>query len=536
MKKLLCLASVMAGLGWSADWTRTYSAGTTNEVMYNISPCSDGGYILAGSGNELYHLRFLKIDAGGVPQWGGSGYGTMQWNYIFQIVQTSDGGYAGCGSTGNTDKGTLWRMAVSQLSMSQAKGKGLIDGLVFKLNSSGGKIWGKQISNPLDFLDALSVCQASDGGVVITGWLTDSYGYGDIYVMKFDGTNGNLLWTKAYGGAGGEAGQMIIRTADGGFFLTGSTSSAGAGLSDVVAMKLASDGSLNWAKVIGGAGEDYGYACAQTSDGGYIIVGVTESWGAGGLDMFVIKLTSTGTLSWAKVIGGPNQDDPYSVVETPDGGFAIGGDSYSFRSNNWELAAIKLTSGGTLSWAAVSTGSGDDFGSGIANASDGGLVVCGWTSSFGVPTPYDILVMKLETNGYNCADSTVFPSVISVSPSSASWTPSQPSYTLNVSTGVSIGSWSHTYKHICPPVDVSETAPANPVLSVKPDGRLSLYLPSEQRIALDIYDAGGRLIQSLWDGYLSQGEHAFAPRLETPGIYMAVLRYEEGMQTVKIVR
>jgi len=104
MKRALLITAVFTGLAGATNWARSYGT-TDHEVAYNISPCSDGGYIMAGSGGmDLTELKFIKISSTGAVQWGGHGYGLKYWNYAFGIVQTSDGGYAGCGSTGNIDK------------------------------------------------------------------------------------------------------------------------------------------------------------------------------------------------------------------------------------------------------------------------------------------------------------------------------------------------------------------------------------------------------------------------------------------------
>ncbi len=84
-------------------------------------------------------------------------------------------------------------------------------------------------------------------------------------------------------------------------------------------------GSVSWAKTIGGTGSDIGYSIAQTSDGGYVIGGRTDSYGAGGYDFYVVKLDGSGNLSWTKTIGGTGSDVGNSIVQTSDGGYVIGG-------------------------------------------------------------------------------------------------------------------------------------------------------------------------------------------------------------------
>ena len=119
---------------------------------------------------------------------------------------------------------------------------------------------------------------------------------------------GNTTFVKTWGGTPNDDGQSVQQTSDGGYIVTGSTSSYGAGSDDMFLVKYDSAGTLSWNKTWGGAGYDYGYSIQQTSDGGYIVTGQTTSYGAGSGDMFLVKYTSTGNLSWNKTWGGTGQD------------------------------------------------------------------------------------------------------------------------------------------------------------------------------------------------------------------------------------
>ena len=122
-----------------------------------------------------------------------------------------------------------------------------------------------------------------------------------------------------------DEGFFIQQTSDGGYIITGDTNRVGAGKGDVFLIKLDSSGNLSWARAIGGEGCDFGRSIQQTSDGGYVITGYTLRFGAGDYDVFVIKLDSSGNLSWAKTIGGTNIDYGYSIQQTSDGGYIITG-------------------------------------------------------------------------------------------------------------------------------------------------------------------------------------------------------------------
>ena len=335
--------------------------------------------------------------------------------------------------------------------------------------------------------DALSVCEAADSGIVITGAVSDAGGYGDLLVMKFDGSNGNTVWTKTWAGTIGEVGSHIERTSDNGFFVTGSTSSAGAGGVDMVAMKLDASGSLIWAKTIGGTGSEYGYWGTQTSDGGYVLVGETASYGAGVDNTLVVKLTSTGTLSWARAIsaGAGNYARAYSVVQAPDGGYAIAGDAYGPPGYDGRYLAVKLTSTGAFSWARITPDTGDSWGQAVANASDGGFVVCGFTYVYGQSSYGDMMVLKLEADGTNCLAQTFSPDFATVTPTVSSWTPSEPTYSMSPSNTVSISSQSFGFVDACP-VGVDEMTPEVTAQMWSRGEWLYLYLPRESDVRLTI--------------------------------------------------
>jgi hypothetical protein len=129
----------------------------------------------------------------------------------------------------------------------------------------------------------------------------------DVYVVKLD-ANGNLQWTKTIGGKKDDVGLMaLIQTSDGGYAIAGYTTSFGAGNGDVYVVKLDANGTSNGPKPSADQAMT-GHSLIQTSDGGYAIAGSTQSFGAGGDDVYVVKLDANGNLQWTKTIGGPKDD------------------------------------------------------------------------------------------------------------------------------------------------------------------------------------------------------------------------------------
>jgi hypothetical protein len=176
-----------------------------------------------------------------------------------------------------------------------------------------------------DWDKARSVRQTSDGGYIVAGY-TNSFGAGgyDFFLIKTD-AYGNVQWAKTYGGTDNDWALSVQQTYDGGYIVAGLTSSFGMGGYDFFLIKTDENGNIQWAKTYGGTNEDWAYSVRQTSDGGYIVAGYTGSFGAGGYDFFLIKTDENGNIQWAKTYGGTDNDWARSVQQTYDGGYIVAG-------------------------------------------------------------------------------------------------------------------------------------------------------------------------------------------------------------------
>ena len=110
----------------------------------------------------------------------------------------------------------------------------------------------------------------------------------DVYLVKTN-SGGTATWTRIYGGSGWEEGFLVRQTSDNGYIIVGRADSFGAGGFDVWVLKADSNGDTLWAETYGGAGDDVGHSGQQTTDGGYIIAGSTDSFGRGGKEVFLVK-------------------------------------------------------------------------------------------------------------------------------------------------------------------------------------------------------------------------------------------------------
>jgi hypothetical protein len=184
---------------------------------------------------------------------------------------------------------------------------------------------------------------------VLAGW-TNFWSGGNNYDAFLIKTNasGNVQWAKTYGGTNNDSAYSVQQTSDGGYILAGVTYSFGTGGGDAFLIKTNASGNVQWAKTYGGAGIDKFIRVLQTSDGGYIAVGYTSSFGAGGYDVFLVKTDTNGNIIWAKTYGGWNNDIASSVQRTSDGGYIVAGTTWSFGAGNGDVFLIKTDANGNI--------------------------------------------------------------------------------------------------------------------------------------------------------------------------------------------
>jgi len=196
-----------------------------------------------------------------------------------------------------------------------------------------------------------------------------------------------LVWSRTYGGAHDE-GKLrtvhLVVTSDGGYALAGNTYSFDYGYADFWLVKIDADGNMMWNRTYGIENDDHPYALVQTSDGGFAIAGETRCQGAGGYDFWLVKTDGSGNMMWNQTYGGSHYEDAYALVETSDGGYAIAGDTNSFGAGGYDFWLVKIDADGNMMWNQTYGRGERDIAYSLIETSDGGYALAGNTVSFGV--------------------------------------------------------------------------------------------------------------------------------------------------------
>ena len=337
--------------------------GASSEHGYSGYYTSDGGYVLAGCtasyGSGAYDGWLIKMDAVGEVEWerifGGWG------NDLFRtVMETSDGGYIMAG----------W---------ADSWGAGMGDVWLLKTDSLGNKLWDKTFGGS-DHEDSSEVLETSDGGYIVVGYTrSNSWGWSDAYVVKTD-SSGNEQWSKRYGGNDSDYGDSIQQTSDGGYMIGAVTSSYSNSWIGIWLVKIDANGNEQWNKTFNCPDGVQGGFVKKTSDGGFIISGTTESYGAGADDIWLIKTDSSGNEQWNRTYGGPKDDGCRLTQQASDGGYIIVGRTRSYSQDFGDIWLVKTDGFGVEQWNESYDLGSYDIPSYVQETIDGGYMVTGTES------------------------------------------------------------------------------------------------------------------------------------------------------------
>lgn len=206
------------------------------------------------------------------------------------------------------------------------------------------------------------------------------------------------MWSQTYGGAGYERVLSLVETSDGGYVLAGETDSFDAGNSDLWLVKTDVSGNMQWSKRYGGTNSDRASSVVETSDGGLIIAGDTRSFGAGDEDFWLIKTDAYGSMTWNKTYGGIGDDAVWSVVQTADGGYILAGYTTSFGAGGRDFWLVKTDPVGNMEWNKTYGGPNEESAWSFVVSPDGGYALAGYKSS-SVPGNDDFWLVKTDLFG-----------------------------------------------------------------------------------------------------------------------------------------
>jgi hypothetical protein len=340
-----------------------------------ISYCHEafgGGYILAGhwvnpsASDDMY---LLKTDSMGNIEWTKT-LGDTSYEESGSVLQTADSGFIINGYTASS-------------------GAGGTDVLLAKTDKNGNLVWSKVYGNT-GFEQSMGFIRNNKGEYIISGYTTGMSTQAGIFMMVTNSA-GNLLWSKVFPtGVLGSA--CLKQTADGGYIM-GSAYLSGTGKGWLI--KMDSTGTVSWSKKYGGSGTDAIRCVEQTSDGGYIAAGTTTSFGAAGVDIYLLRTDSAGSLLWSATYGGTGLDNAISVHQLAGNGFVIGGSSSSFGNMTYHGLLFKTDSAGNIEWSKIYNAPTSQVWD-AWQTSDNGFILSGNGYNNGMP---DLTLIKTDSSG-----------------------------------------------------------------------------------------------------------------------------------------
>jgi hypothetical protein len=317
-----------------------------------------------------------EIDAPPPVTWA-EAIGDGDYDWAYGAGRTPDGGFVLAGET--------W-----------ATGDEHLDIMAIRLDAQGEVRWQKIFTSEADERHR-GLAMARDGGFVITGARDASEETGhDILAVKID-ADGEIVWQVVYGSPGYDWGHTIEATSDGGFIIGGETLPSG-GTHTMVVLKIDGQGNIAWQKVF--PRETYGWSIAihEAPDGGYFIGGETYNMDGNGSSAWVLRLDEAGMIVWQKVYGGESWVEVWSIAGTPDGGVVLAGATQAFGAGLNDFWIFRLDADGEVRWQKACGGIYNDHAKGVEVTADGGFVVTGETWSAGAGNE-DILLLKLDADG-----------------------------------------------------------------------------------------------------------------------------------------
>lgn len=376
------LVSMVVGMGVpplsqaTHQWVRVIGEGGIDYSVAATGQTSDGGCIITGRrGSPPSDFWIAKLDAGGGLSWQKT-FGGVGHEWPMDVSQTADGGYVVGGSTISFGDGyQTW---------------------VLKLDASGTVVWQKTYGGTgSEFLQ--SVQQTADGGYIVAG-STNGFGASatNAWTLKLSGT-GTVEWQRRrFTNQVYDFATSMKQIPSGVYGMVG-TAEGNGGSRDVWFLRLSSSGGATDRHIIGSSKDESAANLDPSADGGWFVAGSVDNTGSSGYDGLLMKLNSTGSPSWQRLVVGSGSDSFSSGQPTADGGYIAVGYTESAGSGGKDVWVVKFDSSGSVSWQRTYGGANDDAGEGISQTADGGYLVAGWSRSYGSTS--QVIVLRISPSG-----------------------------------------------------------------------------------------------------------------------------------------
>ncbi len=366
---------------YDALWNRTFG-GSNDDMGFKVVEVSGGGFAVAGHtwsfGAGVNNGWLIRIDANGNQLWNRT-YGGYDWESCYSVIEVSGGGFALAGYSTSYDAGSN-------------------DFWLLRVDADGNHLW-NQTYGGFSADGAQSVVEVSSGGFILCG-STASFGAGggDVWLVRTD-ADGNHLWNQTFGGVNNDIAYSVIEVSGGGFALAGYYNSTGGAAmygNDMWLIRTDANGNHLWNQTFGGAYGDMAYSVVEISGGGFALGGTfNSSYGIGlGADMWLVRTDANGNHLWNQTYGGSSSDFGGAVVTMSDGGFVLSGFTNSSGAGGGDVLLVRTDATGNVLWNHTYGGSAFDIGTSLIEVSSGGFALTGWTNSSGAGN-FDILLLRV---------------------------------------------------------------------------------------------------------------------------------------------
>ena len=412
-----------------------------------------------------------------------------------------------------------------------------------KFNINGNPIWNTTFDGSW-YDRGKAILETDEGGFVVLG-TTTHYGDGgyNVWLVKVD-ANGDSLWSRTYGDPVlEERGHSIDYTSDGGYIISGATNIQSPDNADVWLIKVDSEGNEEWSRSYGGPEDERGLCVLQTLDGGYIIAGTTEDAGWRTYAIWLVRTDSVGDTLWTRKHGGSTETSANCLRNTTDGGYIITGLTGGAGEYTW-LYLLKLDDAFNVEWSKMHGGGLFNVGNWVEQTADGGYIAVGDGLYFDVNYTIPMYALKTDANGDSLWNRSIL----------HGWD-GRAEGVCELSGGgyVLVGRTDVEYEGNCraivcldsegEQVSAFDTEPAtfdlvraypnpfNPTTTIE----YSLVNPGD--VTLSVYNISGQRVDVIHEGYASAGHHSatWSPKDMSSGIYFVELKAGADRDVVKVM-